>query len=175
MKEELSLYLESLTNVNPQYVYEGLLSVFCIGFVLLFVFKKKIVWRGITGLLLIEYIFLIYCSTVFFRIVREERKFDYTPFWSYDRSDLMAENIMNVVVFVPVGLLLGIAFKDIRWWKVLLTGAFISISIEVLQFILKKGFSELDDVMHNTLGCMIGYWIYALARYGYERIIRVHG
>lgn len=33
-----------------------------------------------------------------------------------------------------------------------------------------KGFSELDDVMHNTLGCMIGYGIYSLVRVGYERI-----
>lgn len=30
--------------------------------------------------------------------------------------------------------------------------------IEVLQFVFKKGLCELDDVFHNVLGCMIGYW-----------------
>ena len=64
---------------------------------------------------------------------------------------------MNVVVFVPVGLLLGIAFKQMTWWKALLIGCSISITIEALQFWFMKGFSEEDDVMHNTVGCILGY------------------
>ena len=68
---------------------------------------------------------------------------------------------MNVVVFVPVGLLLGIAIKDIRWWHALLTGVCLSVSIEILQFVFLKGFSELDDVMHNTLGGLLGFLIYS--------------
>ncbi len=85
-------------------------------------------------------------------------------------EDLLAENIMNVVVFVPVGLLLGIAFKQMTWWKALLIGCSISVTIESLQFFFMRDFSEVDDVMHNTLGCLIGYGIYSIARYGYERI-----
>lgn len=27
----------------------------------------------------------------------------------------------------------------------------------VLQFRFMKGFSEVDDVMHNTVGCLIGW------------------
>ena len=27
----------------------------------------------------------------------------------------------------------------------------------VLQFRFMKGFSEVDDVMHNTVGCLAGY------------------
>ena len=44
----------------------------------------------------------------------------------------------------------------------LLVGLCLSVSIEALQFVFKFGFSELDDVIHNTLGCMIGYGVYAL-------------
>lgn len=29
----------------------------------------------------------------------------------------------------------------------------------VLQFRFMKGFSEVDDVMHNTVGCLIGFLI----------------
>jgi len=36
-------------------------------------------------------------------------------------------------------------------------GCSISTTIEVLQFCFMKGFSEVDDVMHNTLGCILGY------------------
>ena len=163
MRDEFERYIISLYQDIPQEVYEGLLSIFCIGLVVF------VAWKGFkTGLrysailLLVEYIFLIFCSTVIFRSTGETRQYDFHPFWSYKaiqegREDLLAENIMNVVVFIPVGLLLGIAFKQVTWWKALLIGCSISVTIESLQFFLMRGFSELDDVMHNTLGCFIGW------------------
>ena len=66
---------------------------------------------------------------------------------------------MNVIVFIPVGLLLGIAFKQMTWWKALLIGCGISAVIELLQFFLMRGFSEVDDVMNNTVGCLIGWFM----------------
>ena len=89
----------------------------------------------------------------------QARQYDFHPFWSYSRPDLLVENIMNVVVFIPVGLLLGIAFKQMTWWKALLIGCSISITIEALQFWFMKGFSEVDDVMHNTVGCLLGWFM----------------
>lgn len=41
-------------------------------------------------------------------------------------------------------------------------GCSISTTIEVLQFCFMKGFSEMDDVMHNTVGCVIGFGFYSL-------------
>ena len=77
----------------------------------------------------------------------------------------MAENIMNVVVFIPVGLLLGIAFKQMTWWKTLLIGCGISVAIEALQFFFMRGFTEVDDVMHNTIGCIAGYMLVNVSRF----------
>ena len=163
MSEEFKQYVISLYQDIPQEVYEGLLSVFCVGLVVF------IAWKGFrTGLrysavlLLVEYIFLLFCSTVFFRTPGDTRQYDFHPFWSYKaiqdgREDLLAENIMNVVVFIPVGLLFGIAFKQMTWWKALMIGCGISVTIESLQFFFMRGFSELDDVMHNTLGCLLGW------------------
>ena len=165
MREHFREYIVSLYQNIPTEVYEGLLSVFCLGFVMLLVFcgiKKGL--RYSSGLLLVEYVFLIFCSTVIFRSVGETRQYDFHPFWSYDRPELLVENFMNVVVFVPVGLLLGIAFKQVSWWKALLIGCEISVTIESLQFFFMRGFSELDDVMHNTLGCLIGYGIITILR-----------
>lgn len=176
MSDEFKQYIISLYQDIPQEVYEGLLSVFCLGLVIF------IAWKGLkTGLrysatlLLVEYIFLIFCSTVIFRVACETMKYDFQPFWSYKaiqegREDLLAENIMNVVVFVPVGLLFGIAFKQMTWWKALMIGCSISVTIESLQFFFLRGFSEVDDVMHNTVGCLIGFGVYAIGRYGYERL-----
>ena len=36
--------------------------------------------------------------------------------------------------------------------------------IEILQFCFIKGFLEVDDVMHNTVGCLLGYGIMTILR-----------
>lgn len=160
MRDEFKQYIISLYKDIPQEVYEGLLSVFCLGVVFFVAFKGiRTGFRWSSFLLLIEYIFLLFCSTVIFRPTGETRQYDFHPFWSYDRPELLVENIMNVVVFIPVGLLLGSAFKQMTWWKALLIGCSISITIEALLFWFMRGFSEVDDVMHNTVGCLIGFLI----------------
>lgn len=165
MRDEFKQYIISLYQDIPLEVYEGLLSVFCIGLVVFIAWKGfKTGLRYSAALLLVEYIFLLFCSTVIFRATGETRQYDFHPFWSYDRPELLVENIMNVVVFISVGLLLGIAFKQVTWWKALLVGCGISVTIEALQFFLMRGFSEVDDVMHNTLGCLIGYGIMTILR-----------
>lgn len=158
MREQFRTYIVSLYQNIPTEVYEGLLSVFCLGLVVFSAWKGfKTGLRYSAVLLLVEYIFLLFCSTVFFRTSGDTRQYDFHPFWSYSRPDLFVENIMNVVVFIPVGLLICIASKQMTWWKVLLIGCVISVTIESLQLFLMRGFSELDDVMHNTLGCILGY------------------
>ena len=160
MREQFRQYIINLYQDIPQEIYEGLLSVFCLGVVVFIAWKGfKTGLRYSAALLLVEYIFLLFCSTVIFRAKGETRQYDFHPFWSYDRPELLVENIMNVVVFVPVGLLLGIAFKQVSWWKALLIGCEISVTIESLQFFFMRGFSEVDDVMHNTVGCVMGFLI----------------
>lgn len=160
MSEEFKQYVISLYQDIPQEVYEGLLSVFCLGLVVFYAWKGfKTGLRYSAVLLLVEYIFLLFCSTVIFRTSGDTKQYDFHPFWSYSRPDLFVENLMNVVVFIPVGLLLSIAFKQVTWWKALLIGCSISVTIESLQFFLMRGFSEVDDVMHNTLGCIVGFMI----------------
>ena len=145
---------------------KALLSVFCLGVVFFVAFKGiRTGFRWSSVLLLIEYIFLLFCSTVIFRPTGETRQYDFQPFWSYKaiqegREDLLAENIMNVIVFIPVGMILGSLLRVKGSWLVeLLIGCSISITIEALQFWFMKGFSEVDDVMHNTLGCIVGFMI----------------
>ena len=175
MKVDIKEYSESLINGVPHNMYETLLSVMCLGFVLLLVWKGHRAWMYIVRLMLLEYSFLLYCSTVIFRKAMKEQEYDLMPFWSYKaimdgKEQYMAENIMNVLVFVPIGLLIGFASRNRNIWAALMVGAGLSIGIEVLQFVFKKGFAEVDDIMHNTLGCLIGYGVYAAARFGYERI-----
>lgn len=161
MSDELKTYVILLIDDVPHYVYEGLLSVFCVGTVLLLTWKGKKSLLVIAKLLLAEYVFLIYCSTVVFRSVIPERTLYLTPFWSYSRQDLLAENIMNVVVFIPTGMLLymthGNRISQLKAWIISIASGFaLSVCVETLQLIFKKGYAEVDDLIHNTLGCFIG-------------------
>ena len=78
-----------------------------------------------------------------------------------------------MIAFIPIGLLLGISFPNIKWWIVLLIGGAFSLLIETLQFFLRRGFAEFDDVWHNVLGCMVGYAVCRGVRWMGERKRRV--
>lgn len=187
MREQFRQYIIRLYQDIPAEIYEGLLSLFFIGAVGIIVYYGwKSGWKTVVGLLLVEYVFFIYCSTVVCRKASESVDgHNFSPFWSYEaikngKEDLIEENIMNVVVFVPVGLLLGLVTLKLRnGWRTQIarislivgTGLMISGSIEALQYFSKRGFSELDDVFHNTIGCLIGY----ILVYGSRLMIHGYG
>ena len=84
--------------------------------------------------------------------------------WSYQairkgRDDILAQVIMNVLAFIPIGLLLG-TFKGMKWWQALLIGLCFPFFFKFLQLVLKRGLAEIDDVVHNGVGCVIGYWAF---------------
>lgn len=122
---------------------------------------RLIVWCNLIG-----YIIIIYYVTLFSRVSKDVIRYDFHIFWSYKaifdgREDLILEHILNVLLFIPLGSLLWCLLKRKRWWKALEVGCLLSLSIEFTQLVLKRGLSELDDVFHNSLGAIIGFWIAA--------------
>lgn len=68
--------------------------------------------------------------------------------------------LLNIAMFLPLGILLPLAAKPFRrWYWMLAAGAGISLVIEVLQHILCRGQADIDDLLCNTLGAMLGYCI----------------
>ena len=119
------------------------------------------------------YIYLVFGITVLFRITNSNAGYNFNLFWSYKAiSDgdvnLIIENVMNVLVFIPLGILLGLAWQSIKWWHLLVIALFVSITIEIFQYYLHRGFSEIDDIVHNVLGCMIGLGLLSLIKFGYR-------
>ena len=158
-------YLSVLYHRIPDYIYLGCLGLFLLCVVALIgygSFAKR--WRIISILLLFEYIFLIYCSTVIFRPCGGNYRLKLVPFRGLLEKGYLSspESLLNVIMFVPLGFLVGMAGEGIRWWKVLIICLLISVSVEALQYITQRGLSETDDVIRNTAGCMIGYGIYRI-------------
>ena len=70
------------------------------------------------------------------------------------------QNVSNILFFIPFGLL----FPNKKWQTVLLTSFAFSTAIEVIQYIGGFGLCELDDVICNTAGAVIGYWIWQVVK-----------
>ena len=132
--------------------------------------------RRLIGLLILaEYVVLIYCTTVFLRPLQESSAINFRPFWGFHaflagQNAVMAEKFMNLVVFIPVGVMIGVANRGLKWYQVLLISAMLSVSIEFFQFVMKKGYAELDDVIHNTLGAIIGIGVYYLIEMVWRKV-----
>lgn len=69
-------------------------------------------------------------------------------------------SVANVLLFIPIGILLPLAIKKLNSAKrVIFVGFAFSICIEVTQYILGCGMTQVEDVIMNTLGVGIGYLI----------------
>ena len=68
-----------------------------------------------------------------------------------------AQYLLNILFFIPYGFLFP--WKD-NWKRVFVTALVLSVFIELSQFIFNLGWCEVDDVISNTLGAMIGYGIW---------------
>ena len=170
MLDKTLSYISHCISRIPPTAAIALALIFCVGTILLLAIKgAKRGLRCLAGLALVEYLFLLILLAVWLRKVQDFRECGLIPFASYrpvldGTRPLSAQVIANILAFIPVGLLAGCAFGPMRWWKVLSIGGGFSLLVEVLQFFLKRGFAEFDDVFHNVLGCMVGYGIYAAVR-----------
>lgn len=81
------------------------------------------------------------------------------------RRDLLLNIIGNCTMFIPTGIVVPCLYKNLRSFrKTLLTGFLISLSIEIIQLPFAVRASDIDDLILNTLGVVMGYGIYRLTR-----------
>ena len=116
--------------------------------------KKDYIFCSLFG----AYIAAVLWITLFSRIGDGYRRF-LLPFHSYveilkGEWRPLLENIGNVVLFIP----LGVALQSIGVRDVKKAGFLASLLIEILQFTFALGTFECDDLIHNTLGAVIGAW-----------------
>jgi glycopeptide antibiotics resistance protein len=66
----------------------------------------------------------------------------------------------NIILFVPLGFFLQFFCRSITWKFVLLATFIISVVIEITQGIFRVGIFDIDDILLNVFGAIIGYGIY---------------
>lgn len=116
------------------------------------VFKRN--WNLIFAVL---YLSAIAYLTLLFR-EKDGATLRLEPLWSYSKlftdSEARADILKNIWLFIPLGAILYRIYPN---RKILLIPLGLSILIEIIQYISGIGFCELDDVISNTLGGLIGY------------------
>ena len=69
----------------------------------------------------------------------------------------------NMAWFVPLGLLGAELFPKLRRWGVLPFAVLgFSFFVEFSQWVFQTGVSDVDDLIFNTLGGCIGFWLWRL-------------
>ncbi|MEE8808552.1 MAG: VanZ family protein [Lactimicrobium sp.] len=91
---------------------------------------------------------------------------DFYIAWRYgsDNAQGIWQFLLNIIMFVPLGLLLPIVSKKYRCWHRTICAAFVlSLATEVLQLISMRG-TDIDDLIANTLGGVMGYALFVICQ-----------
>lgn len=116
-------------------------------------------------------IYFMFFAEMFGRTPSEEPRYNLIPFKEIIRfikysSRLGIQTVVinivgNVVVFIPFGMALtSISKRGLGFFVVTLYSASLSIAIELIQLLTRVGSCDVDDIILNTLGGMIGYLLY---------------
>ncbi len=144
--------------------------VIALVWVLTVVFREK---RPVLYLMLIAYLVLYSFLVYFGRKPYAKPQLHLDLFWSYRIAfdgfkirhlSYAREILLNILVYVPLGMILAAIFRDSKHpilWPVLI-GLGLSVITEAVQYITARGVTELDDVMDNGVGLLIGIGTFVL-------------
>lgn len=71
--------------------------------------------------------------------------------------------LLNILLFIPLGLLLPLVSRRFyRGRNIFICGSLFSLLIESLQILCRVGIFEVDDLLFNTLGAVIGWLLFRM-------------
>lgn len=166
----MDIYQILITHNRPwsfREILAFMILFFITSVVLLCLYKagKIKITQFIVAELLFLFLSVVFASTVFTR-TPGIRQYELIPFWSWyevfvnHSKELLWENILNVLLLFPMGILLKSLFgHKMRPFTAFLLGFTVSAVIEISQLVLRRGLFEWDDMLHNGLGCMLGFML----------------
>ncbi|WP_200908947.1 VanZ family protein [Aneurinibacillus migulanus] len=79
----------------------------------------------------------------------------------FSSSEATMPYVLNIIMTIPLGFLLPLIWKQFRTIKkVALSGFLLSLCIELSQLFTQSRNTTTDDLIMNTLGAIIGYFIF---------------
>lgn len=131
-----------------------------------YLYKKEKLYRTVNIILFAASIYVVLRCTVLFRQTGEFGV-SLIPFETlvraFGEAAFFRTLLLNLLLFMPLTLFGCSAFNCTdkkRALILIVSGAVFSVVIEIMQYLLCVGQAEIDDVICNTLGLIIGYLIY---------------
>ena len=91
-----------------------------------------------------------------------------------EMRDILINVIGNTAMFIPLGIVWPSVYKGLdTHWKVISAGIGVSLCIEILQLPFNDRVSDIDDLLLNSLGFIIGYLLYLLAKQVRKKVRRI--
>lgn len=138
---------------------------------------KKIFWILFIAYLIAMAYFLFFSEYLNRSSIGMEYRYNLTlfkevrrSFWCYQAGMyhyFILNFVMNIVAFVPFGFFLPILTKSVRkkgFYFVVFSAFEFTLLIELVQLFLKVGTFDVDDILLNTVGGVIGYILYRIGR-----------
>lgn len=126
--------------------------------------QPKPSWLRLSMALLISYGCFILWITVVSRVPSPHRRYELIPLWSWyevlvlGNTKLGYQILLNIILFMPLGVLLT-RISSLSLWGIWGIGLGISVCVELCQLIFCLGLYEWDDMLHNSMGCLLGSFI----------------
>lgn len=113
-------------------------------------------------------------SFIFIREIKGKMRYNLEPFYEITRF-IEGENIPikaslmnllgNIIAFMPFGILVPmISQKERRTYMIFLLTLEFSLIIEVIQLFTTRGSFDVDDLLLNVGGGLLGYTVYKFVR-----------
>ena len=173
--------ITDLINLGSRYLKMGtiigMFIMFCVSVGYFLVYRKLLKGQKVIGWKVFLWwgIFLCYLSVVLgatllsrgtgFTNERIQSLFySYRDAWINFSKAAWRNIILNFCMFIPFGIWLPLGIKGFRkFWKTYLAGFAFTMFIECIQLLFRRGIFELDDILGNTVGAMIGYGLFSIA------------
>lgn len=142
-------------------------SVIIVSLRLVYLIKNKEKFIFYQEMLMLGFIIYI---TALFRVVTFQdvswSSSNFIPFEEMFRyefgTQLFYKNVVgNMLMFIPYGFFISYFLKIKKPWLILLLTTLVSITIEVTQLLIGRVF-DIDDIMLNIVGGLLGFIIYYL-------------
>jgi glycopeptide antibiotics resistance protein len=100
--------------------------------------------------------------------IHTKERINLHPFLMFKQFQIGSTQVVgNLVMLLPLGIYIPLLFpKFSGYLKVFIVCLLVSISIELMQLITSVRSTDIDDVILNTSGAIIGYVLYKLFRLG---------
>ena len=72
----------------------------------------------------------------------------------------------NIIPFMPIGFLAPLVFRSISRQKVFVLGVGTGLTFEMMEILFRVGIFDVDDVILNALGVIVGYGVFVLFHRG---------